>query len=152
MQQFSVLDVALWPTELPPRFGEDEVKELCTRFNLQSRLILNAFRDYVDDFGRKMPDDLQPLVNCTKVIPCSTAECERGFSHMNIIITVIRSKLLLSHVSSLMFIKLHGPPLSCWKPTNYANTWLRKHRSTTDTRTQIVSAKTVEEDPLWRFF
>ena len=45
MQQFSVLDVALWPTELPPRFGEDEVKELCIRFNLQSRLILNAFRD-----------------------------------------------------------------------------------------------------------
>ena len=140
------------PTELAPRFGEDEVKELCRRFNLQSRLILNAFRDYVDDFGRKMPDDLQPLVNCTKVIPCSTAECERGFSHMNIIITDTRSKLLLSHVSSLMFIKLHVPPLSCWKPTNYAYIWLRKHRSTTDTRTQIVSAKTVEEDPLLRFF
>ena len=28
MQQFNVLEVALWPTELPPRFGEDEVKEL----------------------------------------------------------------------------------------------------------------------------
>ena len=113
MLQFSVLDVALWPTEMPPGFGEDEVKKL------PSRLILNVFRDVVDDFGRKLPDDFQPLVKCTKVIPCGTAECEQGFSHINIIITDICNKLLLSYVSSLMFIKLHVPPLSCWKQTNY---------------------------------
>ena len=111
MRQFGVLDETTWPSEIPPGFGEDEVTELCTRFSLPRVLTVNAFRDYVDDGGRRMPADLNPLVNCTRIIPCSTAECERGFSHMNIIVSDTRSKLLVSHVSSLMFIKLHGPPL-----------------------------------------
>ena len=73
-----------------------------------------------------MPADLQPLVNCTHVIPSSTAECERGFSHMNLIVSDTRSMLLVSHVSSLLFIKLHRPPLKSWNPTTYAKKWLRK--------------------------
>ena len=102
-----------------------------------------------------MPADLQPLVNCTHVtrIPSSTAECERGFSHMNIIVSDTRSTLLVSHVSSLLFIKLHGPPLKSWNPTMYAKTWLRIHRSATDTQTRVaVSQDKAKEDPLWQFF
>jgi len=101
-----------------------------------------------------MPVDLKPLVNCTRIIPCSTAECERGFSHTNIIVSDTRSKLLVSHVSSLMFIKLHGPPLRSWIPTRYAKTWLRKHRSAMDTQTRVASMNPSEdktEDPLWQF-
>ena len=87
MRQFGVLDETTWPSEVPPGFGEDEVKEMCSRFKLPCVLTVNAFRDYVDNGGRRMPADLQPLVNCTHIIPCSTAECERGFSHMNIIVS-----------------------------------------------------------------
>jgi len=51
-----------------------------------------------------------------------------------------------------MFIKLHGPPLSKWKPQLYVSLWLAQHRSTTDTRTR-VDAAAVEDlqnpDPLW---
>ena len=154
MQQFGVLDETTWPSEIPPGFGEDEVTELCTRFSLPRVLTVNAFRDYVDGGGRRMPADLKPLVNCTRIIPCSTAECERGFSHMNIIVSDTRSKLLVSHVSSLMFIKLHGPPLRSWNPTRYAKTWLRKHRSAMDTQTRVASLNPSEdktEDPLWQF-
>jgi len=61
------------------------------------------------------------------------------FRHMNIIVSDTRSMLLVSHVSSLLFIKLHGPPLNSWKPTTYAKTWLRKHRSATDTQTNTSS-------------
>ncbi|XP_076829399.1 E3 SUMO-protein ligase KIAA1586-like [Brachyhypopomus gauderio] len=80
-----------------------------------------------------------------------TAECERGFSHMNIIISDTRSKLLISNVSSLLFIKLHGPPLKLWNPTKYAKLWLRNHRSATDTQTRVVASKDVIADPLWQF-
>ena len=118
---------------------------MCKRFELPQAQIINSFRDFVDNIGRREPaDHLKPLVNCTQVIPCSTAECERGFSHMNIIVSDTRSNLTIPHVSSLMFIKLHGPPISMWKPMFYAQTWLRNHRSATDTKTRIApSASTL---------
>jgi len=85
IKQFKVLEETTWSSDVPCGFGEDEVTELYRRFRLPCVLTVNAFRDYIDADGRRMPADLQPLVNCTHVIPSSTAECERGFSHMNII-------------------------------------------------------------------
>ena len=81
-----------------------------------------------------------------------SVKCERGFSHMNIIVSDTRSMLLVSHVSSLLFIKLHGPPLKSWNPTTYAKTWLRKHRSATDTQTRVAVSQDQTKDPLWQFF
>ena len=158
LKQFSVLDKESWPVELNPGYGEDEVKDMCKRFELPQAQIINAFRDFVDNIGRREPAELKPLVNCTQVIPCSTAECERGFSHMNIIVSDTRSNLTIPHVSSLMFIKLHGPPISMWKPMYYAQTWLRNHRSATDTKTRIVplglnsTSAEADSNPLWKLF
>ncbi len=154
VKQFGVLDEETWPTEIPPGFGENEIMQICERFHLSHShmLTVNGYRDYLDNGGRKVPADLQPLVHCTHVIPCSTAECERGFSMMNIIVTDTRNKLLISHVSDLLFIKLHGPPVKRWNATKYTKTWLRKHRSAVDTQTRVVSAEAITEDPLWRLF
>jgi len=150
-RQFEVLEETTWPSDVPYGFGEDEVTELRRRFRLPCLLTVNAFRDYIDAGGWRMPADLQPLVNCTHDIPSSTAECERGFSHMNIIVSDTRSMLLVSHVSSLLFIKLHGPPLKPWNPTSYTKTWLRKHRSATDTQTRVAVSQDKNKDPLWQF-
>ena len=35
-------------------------------------------------------------------------------------------------------VKLHGSPLKSWNATTYAKTWLRKHRSATDTQTRVA--------------
>jgi len=75
-----------------------------------------------------------------------------GFSHMNIIVSDTRSMLLVSHVSSLLFIKLHGPPLKSWNPNRYTKTWLQKHRSATDTQTRIAASQDKTKDPLWQVF
>jgi len=76
---------------------------MCKRFELPQAQIINTFRDFVDKIGRREPAALKPLINsyCMQVIPCSTAECERGFSHMNIIVSDTRSYLTIPHVSSL---------------------------------------------------
>jgi hypothetical protein len=154
VKQFGVIDEETWPKVIPPGFGENEIMQMCERFNLSHShtLTVNGYRDYLDNGGRKIPADLEPLVHCTHVIPCSTAECERGFSMMNIIVTDTRNKLLISHVSNLLFIKLHGPPVKTWNATKYTKTWLRKHRSAVDTQTRVVSAKAITEDPLWKLF
>lgn len=77
----------------------------------------------------------------------------RVFSHMNIIMNDLRSTLLIDHVSDLMFIHLHGPPVSQWKPLSYVKSWVTKHRHATDSRTRLAVSVTETElehrDPLW---
>jgi len=134
-------------------YGEDELRLLCNRFRLPYASIRDAYGDYKDSGGRHMPKSFSSLMRPVNTIPVSTAECERGFSAMNIIITERRSSLLIEHVSSLMFIKLHGPPLEYWKPGHYVKSWFANHRSATDTRTRISVPTHVAEmkrpDPLW---
>jgi len=81
-----------------------------------------------DTGGRQITQKLKPLVDAVKTIPCNTSECERGFSAVNLIMTDLRSTLTISHVAALLFVKLHGPPLSKWKPQAYVRSWLAKHR------------------------
>ena len=55
-----------------------------------------AFEDFLENDGKKnVLADLEPLLYCIKVIPCSSAECERGFSAMNNILTNSRWRLLV---------------------------------------------------------
>ncbi|XP_064421760.1 E3 SUMO-protein ligase KIAA1586-like [Latimeria chalumnae] len=76
IDQLRVLDQDCWPAEMPPGYGESAISSLCKRFKLSSTSVINAFRDYVEEAGQCIPQDLQPLLNCTQVIPSSTAECE----------------------------------------------------------------------------
>jgi hypothetical protein len=151
--ELSVLDENSWPAEISPGFGEPEIKSLCIRFRLPFAKTLSAYRDFLDNGGRKVPENLMPLMNCYRVIPVSSAECERGFSHMNTIITKSRSRLLIPHVANLMFVKINGPPIQKWKPDEYVISWLRQHRSATDKQTRMASRtdNNVNENPLWKF-
>ena len=126
MGELSVLYKNIWLLQIPNGFGLSEVRNLCTNFGLPERKIIIAFGDYVDNIGIQISTELKPLLNCIEVIPCNTAECERGFSHMNNIIDEERTRLLISQTSSLLFININGPPLSEWKPINLAKSWLKR--------------------------
>ena len=129
--QLAVLNPHNWPNEIELNFGQDEVRLLCSRFRIQYSKVRDAFDYFKDDGGRRIPDNLKPLINSVNTIPVSTAECERGFSAMNVILSDLRSSLLLQHVSALLFVKLHGPPLQLWQPDRYVESWLTKHRLAT---------------------
>lgn len=144
LDDFKALEPEYWPTEIPSLFGQTQVERLCKRFKLNISKTVIAYRDYLDN-SRRVPDGLQELLNCTKIIPCSSADCERGFSSMNNIITPSRNTLTVSHVSALLFIKLQGPPLQKWEPEPYVITWLRSHRSAADTKTRVAENPNKEE-------
>ncbi|GBN73830.1 E3 SUMO-protein ligase KIAA1586 [Araneus ventricosus] len=115
------------------RIGETEIEKPCALFRLNVNETKNSYRDYLEN-SSVVPKELIPLMNCSSLIPCSSSECERGFSQMNIMVTPTR--LWTSNISSLMFINLNGPNIRKWKPELYVRTWLRKHRSADDTRTK----------------
>lgn len=153
IDQLSVLNPDNWPAEMEVDYGEEQLRLLCRRFGLHYSTARDAFSDFKDSGGRKIPLDLHPLMNAINTIPVSTAECERGFSAMNVIFGDHRAKLLIKHVSALMFVKLHGPPLQQWQPLRYVKSWLLKHRSADDTRTRkstsTAEIRQLKPDPLW---
>lgn len=149
-----ILIPANWPDTIPVRYGEEEVKLLSKRFGLDSQQCIEGFRDFVES-RKSTPKLLLPLVRAVETIPCSSAECERSFSLMNLIVTSLRSSLLIESVSSIMFLKMNGPPLKDFKPDEYVKQWLLAgHRDACDTRTRggssAVDALHSEKQTLWK--
>ena len=104
-------------------------------------------RAYNDD--DKCNKDIVPLKKAIDTIPCSSAECERGFSEMANILTDQRSNLTLENVQNLKFVHTNGPPTVSFKPTYYVEKWLRNHRSATDTKRRQKKELDTEQKILW---
>lgn len=126
-----------WPNNIRENFtyGETEIQNLSKRFSLNERQITRGFREYLQE--KQLNSSILPLVKILDVIPISTSECERGFSQMNLIVTPIRSSLLISTIASLLFIRMVGPPLKLFNPEQYVKTWIIKgHHSAVDTQSK----------------
>lgn len=136
------------------RYGELEMKRICKRFDLDEFICIQGLRDFADDV-QIVPEKFKTYSTTISTLPCSTAECERGFSLMNNIITVLRTSLLVSNVSNLMFISANGPPVEQFDPIKYVRSWLLKHRSSIDTRSRVCSATSnadLSRQTLWDIF
>ncbi|KAJ8877112.1 hypothetical protein PR048_021564 [Dryococelus australis] len=78
LKELKVLERDEWRSEKPPGFREIEIEHLCRRFKLTASKIKN---------GSRVSIELTLLFNCIKLIPCSSAECEREFRQINLIIS-----------------------------------------------------------------
>ncbi|CAM1298792.1 KIAA1586 (predicted) [Pycnogonum litorale] len=138
IEWLKVLEPTSWPMDLQFVKGENEIVGLARRFNLDERLAVSEMREWIDSMEKEnIPSDLTPLLTCVKTILCSSAECERDFSLMNVIVSDLRSSLLVKSTASLMMVSINGPPLSIWKPGKHVKSWLLHHRSATDTRSRV---------------
>lgn len=63
-----------------------KIHNLYSQSNKKSKLCeeqaVNGMRDFLEHPDEE-PESLKPLIRCMQTIPCSTAECKRGFSLMN---------------------------------------------------------------------
>ena len=82
-----------------------------------------------------------------ETIQISSSEAERKFSQMNLIITPTRASLMTTTVSSLLFIRLVGPPLPRFDPTRYVDSWLLRGRhSAIDTNSKERSREVMSDE------
>jgi hypothetical protein len=107
-----VLDQTKWPDYVQEQltFGEQEVRNLCRKLQLAESDVIRGYREYLIE--RKCTEKMVPLHHVLCTIPTSSSECERGFSQMNLIATISRASLLTKAISSLLFVRLVGPPLN----------------------------------------
>lgn len=135
----NVLDMKKWPSAPGIRYGENEIRLLCQQFHFKSQDVDEAvmgMREFIET--RVKPAALNTLFACIDTLPVSTAECERGFSQMNLICTDQRNSLLTTTISSLMMININGPPLHLFMPKQYVSSWLHSHRDADDCRSRRV--------------
>jgi hypothetical protein len=83
--------------KLPIRHGKKEILCLTWRFRIAEQKAVNGMRVLVYSLGEKRdnsrPDGMRALNVCVQTIPRSSAETERGFSAMNLIVSYIRASL-----------------------------------------------------------
>lgn len=150
LKDLSILDTTRWPSEPGIRYGEAEIRRLCARFNLCPDQAIRGLRDLIVS-PQTESQNLKTLKNCMQTFPVSTAECERGFSLMNTILTNKRSVLLVSNVSNLMMINLNGPPISLFNPEKYVQSWARHHRTANDPQSRQCKSVniTIDRKSVW---
>ena len=71
-----------------------------------------------------MGENLKSLFSVLEVMPISSAECERGFSQMNLYHSAARNRLLVNSVSDLLMIGIKRSPLCHWNAQKYVVSWL----------------------------
>ncbi|KAJ1184186.1 hypothetical protein NDU88_000996 [Pleurodeles waltl] len=144
-----------WPDEPPALYGESDIESLCKRFNIGSRQTICAYREYKESGGEEIKRQFKELLIALHTIAISTAECEWGFSQMNLICTSTRASLP-TETTSLMFLNLVGPPFRRFNPNPYVQPWLAKgRRAAHDTRSKARKEEDLEctsnLDSLWAF-
>ena len=76
--------------------------------------------------GVTLGPKLKYLISALKVLPIASADCERGFSQMNLYHTSGRNRLLITSVGDLLMIGINGPPLTKWNAQKWnVISWLK---------------------------
>ena len=132
----SCLNKTNWPDDPLQKalYGEAEVASLCKEFGLTSSVAADAVREFAifkKTCGKQTGHNLQALMRILSVLPISSAECERGFSQMNLYHTSVRNKLVGNTVSDLLMVGINGPPLHAFNAKKYVVSWLQSGRHST---------------------
>lgn len=141
LSAINVLDPLQWPRDCKLTYGQEDIIFLCDLFHLNEfeatiRRGLCEYIGIIKETGftgnKEPPAALSRLTNAVNTIVVSSADCERGFSQMNILATPVRSSLTIKTLSSLMFIKIVGPPPIHFDPSLYVRKWITKKHCLSD--------------------
>lgn len=92
------------------------------------RLAASSVHDLVNVVKTSNPDsysNIQKVLLLSLTLPLSSAACERGFSHLNIIKNMYRSRLSDSRLSSLMHILFSKFTTETFDPKAAVDLWMQ---------------------------
>ena len=114
-----------------------------------------GFTEYKATGGRSIPNNLKKLLMAVDTLSASNADCGRGFSTMNNIITDHRNKLMTKNAANLLFISTVGPTCRQWDPMPYVRTWLGQGRRPAHSSSCMARHQSDNDtyfNPLWEMF
>lgn len=131
VESLRILDHATWPADFSevPSFADEAVRKLNDSLEIRDMQLHRKFREYVSSGGKKK-ELIKELLDAVAIIPTNSAECERGFHSMNLLMTSLRTSLQIPTLSNQLFLYTTGPPLRLFKPQVYVESWIKKGRNT----------------------
>uniref|UniRef100_A0A8C3FJM6 Uncharacterized protein n=1 Tax=Chrysemys picta bellii TaxID=8478 RepID=A0A8C3FJM6_CHRPI len=126
INNLSVLNPEKWQEN--PHIGEKEIRALADQLRINQQETHLGFVEFKASGGKNIPGKLKKLIPAVDTLAANNADCERGFSVMNNIITVKWTALITRHVADLLFISYVGPPYTQWNHMPYVKLWLGKGR------------------------
>ena len=138
-----------------PHYGEKEVQYLSKMMHLNVLDTKLAFVSYKESCGLNEPVEIIKLKTALNTISASNADCERGFSTMNNVITPNRNSLSTANAASLIFISQVGEPFTSWKPDRFVKSWLRKGRRAAYSKSCKKRSSRNDStyyEPIWNIF
>ena len=128
-----------------PLFGDKSVAWLRKGFNIatgDASMIFVGFAFFKRTNSAAVGEHLMILINLLHVLPISSADCERGFSQINLCHNSGSNRLLVSSVNDLLMIGVNGPPLEFQNVTKYVMSCLKAgHHGALDKATGLVRKK-----------
>ncbi|XP_077354948.1 zinc finger protein 862-like [Festucalex cinctus] len=145
---FLVFDPTTWPQEMQDlhRFGNTTVQSILQKYEVilqldsemtvrewmhlkQTGKRLGASSVYdlvriVNSSNLDMYPNINKLIKLSLTLPLSSAACERGFSHLNIIKTKYRSRLSHARLTALMQIHLSRKTTVTYDPKPAVDLWM----------------------------
>lgn len=145
---FLVFDPSTWPQEIQDlhRFGNTTVCTILQKYEAilhldkdatmrewmhlkqaGKRLAASSVYDLVQIINTSNPDantNIIKMVKLSLTLPLSSAACERGFSHLNIIKNKYRSRLSHARLSALMHIHLSKKTTETFDPKPAVDMWM----------------------------
>lgn len=153
VQNLNVLNKSNWTAEqiADPGFGDSAIERLCKIFRVKTDGMVRGFREFVFSGGNSaVLSEITDLLHTIDLIPVQTAECERGFSAMNRILTPQRASMSVKRLADCLFIYTAGPPLEMFKPDIYVKTWLGEgHYLSDDLQPMAKKSKFYGDHPLF---
>ncbi|KAG1675181.1 Protein NDRG3 [Nymphon striatum] len=167
---FNIFDFKCWPKKntSPQEFityGDEEIGKLVDLFGpllseeekdnaanqwlpLKNEIASNLNRTLSEAYESVLADNqndsltaILPIINIMLTISPSTAQCERGFSAMNGLKTQYRTSLNQNSLSHLMRVKVDGPSVKDFNPTDSLVTWINSGKSTKHLKGHKLSGK-----------
>ncbi|KAG1674320.1 Nuclear pore complex protein Nup205 [Nymphon striatum] len=125
---FNIFDFKCWPKKntSPQEFiayGDEDIGKLVDLFG-------PLLSEEEKDNAANHLTAILPIINIMLTISPSTAQCERGFSAMNGLKTQYRTSLNQNSLSHLMRVKVDGPFVKDFNPTDSLVTWINSGKST----------------------
>jgi len=128
-------------------FGDKAVAQLCKGFDFttsDARMVIVDFAVFKQTDCALVGKNLTKLLNLLHVLPISSAECERGFSQMNLYHTKGRNRLLVSSMNDMLMVGINGTLLETWNAAKYVVSWLKAgHHGALDKSTAPPKKKVV---------
>ena len=125
----AALNPSNWPSDEDERilYGDEKLLAIHKTLAVEaatSPILLKEFHEF--KCHGVTGESMRKVLTAVSTLLVSTAECERGFSAMNHILTDGRNRMNVSTLHNLLFISVNAPDVASFPARRFAEMWLKQ--------------------------